>query len=104
MSVFRKIRQRILTPPMSAASVARRGFYAKSPAAVLLLETIGQSFLTGYGYAAGSATVAETEGMLETVPRYFRGFAYEGAAMGFAMLDGLRLASGNRLSTFIGGR
>jgi hypothetical protein len=102
VTVFRKLRQRILTPPMSAASVAKRGFYAKNSDAVALLETIGRSFLTGYGHAVGSRTLAEAQSQLEAVPRRFRGFAYEGAAMGYAVLDGLGPGR-RRLPEFLAG-
>jgi hypothetical protein len=41
---------------------------------------------------------------LETVPTPFRGFAYEGAAMGFAIRDGLPGGRGNNVAEFLAGR
>jgi len=73
----------------------------------MLLETIGQSFLTGYRYAVGSPTIADARANLETISRRFRGFAYEGAAMGYAVLDGLRIGRRNAardlVPTFLAG-
>ena len=103
MTIFGKLRQRILTPSESTATVAKRGFYAKSSEAVALLETIGRSFLSGYRYAVGARTIIDAESDLETVPRRFRGFAYEGAAMGYAVLDGTGLGGRRNISTFMDG-
>lgn len=107
MAMLRRLRQLILTPPVSVTRIARRGFHAKGPDAVVLLETIGQSFLTGYRYAVGSPTIADARAHLETISRRFRGFAYEGAAMGYAVLDGLRIgrraAARDLVPTFLAG-
>jgi hypothetical protein len=46
-------------------------------------------FLTGYAYAAEAKYVEDAVENLEQLPVRFRGFAYEGAGMGFAMRDGL---------------
>lgn len=88
---------------MSAASVAKRGFYAKCTDSVALLETIGHSFLTGYGFAVGSRGIEEAQSRLAAIPSQFRGFAYEGAAMGYAMLAGLGLAGRRQLTSFLAG-
>lgn len=69
-----------------------------------MLETVGRSFLTGYAYAAEAATVAEAEERLEGVPTRFRGFAYEGAAMGFAVREGLPIGGRGMVSEFLAGR
>lgn len=93
-SGWRALRRRILTPSMSEASLAVRGFHAKSPAARDMLESVGETFLTGYSYAAEARIPAEAEARLEQVPWQMRGFAYEGAGMGFAVRDGLPLGGG----------
>ncbi|MFD1051997.1 DUF1702 family protein, partial [Kibdelosporangium lantanae] len=84
---WRALRRRIITPSDTAALLDVRGFHKKNPAAQELLETVGKTFLRGYAYAAEASGVAQAEENLETVPRRFRGFAYEGAAMGYAMRD-----------------
>lgn len=100
---WRALRRRILTPSTSEASLSVRGFHVKSPAARELLETVGETFLTGYAYAAEARVPAEAEQRLEKLPRQFRGFAYEGAGMGFAMRDGLPFG-GRNLSRFLEGK
>lgn len=88
-SIWRKARRRVLTPSMSETKLATRGFHEKSPEATVLLETVGEMFLTGYAYAAEAKYVEDAVENLEQLPVRFRGFAYEGAGMGFAMRDGL---------------
>jgi hypothetical protein len=97
------LRRRILTPNVSATKLDVRGFHRKSPAAAEQLEAVGASFLVGYGYAAEAATPDAATERLEQVPRPFRGFAYEGAAMGFAIRDGLPLGSHRQVEQFLAG-
>lgn len=101
---WRALRRRILTPNPSAASLDKRGFHKKSPAAQELLETIGKVFLTGYAYAVEARTFSEAEDRLEQIPTRFRGFAYEGAGMGYAMLDGLPIGGKGNVEGFLTGR
>lgn len=103
MSGLRALRRRILTPNMSATKLDVRGFNVKDAESKHLLETVGATFLTGYGDAVESRTVAECEQRLERIPERFRGFAYEGAAMGYAILDGLPLGSASHVSKFLAG-
>lgn len=102
-SGWRALRRRILTPSMKEANLSVRGFHVKDPAARTMLETIGETFLTGYAFAAEAREPAEAEERLETLPRQFRGFAYEGAGMGFAIRDGLPFG-GHHVSRFLQGR
>jgi len=103
-NVFRALRRRILTPNVSATRLDVRGFPEKNPASRELLETIGRTFLAGYAYAAEAGSTAEAEEHLEAVPTRFRGFAYEGAAMGFAVRDGLPFGSSGHTERFLAGR
>lgn len=89
---------------MSATRLDVRGFNVKSPEARDLLETIGRSFLEGYAYAAEAREPADAEAPLEQVPKRFRGFAYEGAAMGFAVRDGLPFGRDDHTERFLAGR
>jgi hypothetical protein len=104
MSVYRALRRRILTPDISATRMDVRGFHVKNAAGRELLETVGASFLAGYAYAAEARTAAEAEQHLETVPTRFRGFAYEGAAMGFAVREGLPIGGRGLVADFLAGR
>ena len=102
-SGWRALRRRIITPDVSETSLEVRGFYVKNDAAKELLETVGRSFLTGYAIAAEARTPLDAATPLEGVPRQFRGFAYEGATMAFAMLDGLPFGAPRRAETFLAG-
>lgn len=104
MSGWGALRRRILTPNVSATRLDVRGFHVKNDEARDRLETIGRMFLTGYGIAAQARTPAEAERNLERVAVRYRGFAYEGAAMAFAVRDGLPLSSGGRVAAFFSGR
>jgi hypothetical protein len=68
-----------------------------------MLETVGETFLTGYAYAAEARAPHDAEERLESIPRELRGFAYEGAGMGFAIRDGLPFG-GRNVSRFLEGR
>jgi len=97
------MRRRILTPNVSATRLDKRGFYQKNASARSLLETIGETFLTGYGCAAESRVPADVQAHLDVIPTQFRGFAYEGAAMGFAVRDALPGARAGNVATFLAG-
>jgi enediyne biosynthesis protein E3 len=101
---LRALRRRILTPNLSATKLEVRGFHEKDAASKLLLETIGATFLTGYGAAVETRTAAECEQQLERISPQFRGFGYEGAAMGYAVLDGLPVGGSKHVARFLAGR
>jgi hypothetical protein len=103
-NVWGVLRRHILTPSVSATRLAVRGFPEKNPAARELLETIGQTFLAGYAQAAAASSPVDAEEHLEAVGTEFRGFAYEGAAMGFAVRDGMPFGSGRNVERFLAGR
>jgi enediyne biosynthesis protein E3 len=102
-NVIGKVRRRILTPSMSEAKLSTRGFHEKDPAARDLLETVGTTFLTGYAFAAEARHPIDAEMGLEQIPRQFRGFAYEGAAMGFAVRDGLPFGGSRHVEQALAG-
>jgi len=103
-NVWGALRRRVLTPNDSATRLDVRGFHEKSPAARELLETVGRTFLTGYAYAAEARSPADAETPLESVPAPFRGFAYEGAGMAFAVRDGLPFGNRRHVARFLAGR
>lgn len=100
--MLRTLRRRILTPNARETRLARRGFHIKNTESKLQLETVGETFIQGYAYAVEARSAAETEEWLATVPRAYRGFAYEGAGMGATMLDALT-GSRRRLSGLLAG-
>ncbi|RST23149.1 DUF1702 family protein [Streptomyces sp. WAC04770] len=101
---IRALRRRILTPAPSSTSLEVRGFRRKNPKAQELLETVGRTFLEGYGQIAEAPHSAAAEPRLEAIPREFRGFAYEGAAMACSIMDALPGTKGQRLSGLLAGR
>lgn len=83
------VRRQVMTPSLKSTQLATRGFHVKSPESRDLLEGAGASFLTGYAIAMESGSAPEASRALDALRPSFRGFAYEGAGMGFAMRDGL---------------
>ncbi|WP_406316545.1 DUF1702 family protein [Streptosporangium sp. NBC_01639] len=100
-SSWRALRRRILTPDVADTSLEKRGFHKKSPAAKERLETVGKTFINGYAYAVEARTPADAEGPLEQLPDWLRGFAYEGAGMGLAVLDGLPFGRSDNVRRFL---
>jgi enediyne biosynthesis protein E3 len=82
---------------------ARRGFRGGGPEVRRRLEGIGSTFLQGYHAALEETRVDTLDRRLSTVEPELRGFAFEGAAMGLALLDFLTPWSGHRLRTFLEG-
>jgi enediyne biosynthesis protein E3 len=76
----------------------------KNAEAKEVLETVGRMFLAGYAYAVEAKHPLDAEEKLEQLPVRFRGFAYEGAGMGFAMLDGLPFGHSRHVDQFLEGR
>lgn len=65
------------------------------------LEEIGRTFVRGYHTALESPSSLVL--VLDAEPNEFRGFAYEGAAMGLALLDRITPWRRNRWQTFLAG-
>ncbi|MEU7531949.1 DUF1702 family protein [Saccharothrix sp. NPDC042600] len=101
---LRALRRRVLTPDLTETLMATRGFRVKDEAGKELLETIGRMFVTGYAHAAEARHPRDAEEHLERLPTRFKGFAYEGAAMAFAVLDGLPFGHSRHFEQFLAGR
>ena len=71
---------------------ARRGFTCSNPDIQNRLENIGRVFLQGYSAALQERKdqSALADSLNQIMPEH-RGFAYEGAAMALALLDGIGL-------------
>ncbi|MFC0529835.1 DUF1702 family protein [Phytohabitans kaempferiae] len=100
---IRALRRRVFTPDISETFVSTRGFHDKGPEARTVLETVGSSFLAGLSSAAGARRVTDVDADLADLPTRFRGFAYEGAAMGFALVDTLTPTRPWRSAAFLAG-
>ncbi|MGY1581094.1 DUF1702 family protein [Streptomyces sp. MN13] len=103
-STMGRLRRRLLTPSVTETLLETRGFHRKTPEAQKLLETIGSRFLEGYGHAMAAGGTAEAEEHLEAIPERFRGFAYEGAGMGYAVRDGLPGGGRDGVERLLAGR
>jgi hypothetical protein len=93
-SFLGSLRQFVLAPKLSAVTFAERGFPgARSPAATRL-EAIPQAVVCGFEWGIAGRDLWEVERRLELVDVEQRGFAYEGAAMAFAVRDAMAGGSG----------
>jgi len=97
------LRRRVLTPPISETTVATRGFHDGGPEASAILETVGATFLKGLSAAAEARRVADADVALADLAPRFKGFAYEGAGMGFALVDALTPGRPHRVAEFLAG-
>jgi enediyne biosynthesis protein E3 len=86
-SALARVRYRLFGIDAFEALFARRGFADAEPARHESLELIGRTFIAGYNSAVRSADPIAILNDWDTIPHQLRGFAFEGAAMGFAMLD-----------------
>jgi SagB-type dehydrogenase family enzyme len=87
-----RMRCRIFLPDKAEATFAKRGFTAPDATRQANIEKVGTIFLEGYEYGMAGQNLADIESSLEGVEAAFRGFAYEGCAMGLAVRDGVRPA------------
>ncbi len=102
-STLRALRRRVLTPDVSETLVATRGFHDKGPESRAVLETVGASFLAGLAAATGARRAADIDAQLVELSPRFQGFAYEGAAMGVALVDALSPGRPRRAAEFMAG-
>jgi hypothetical protein len=86
---------------VAETSLDKRGFHKKSPDAQERLETVGKTFLDGYAHAVEARVPADAEERIERLPDWLRGFAYEGAGMGLAVLDGLPFGRSDNVRRFL---
>jgi hypothetical protein len=98
-----QIRRRLFGLCLEETSYARRGFRGATDLMRKRLESIGSTFLGGYHVALEAGTPESVGNTLGAVALEMRGFAFEGAAMGFALLDRLTPWPANRLARFLAG-
>lgn len=100
VSLLGQARRRFLGLSPAEASFAKRGFIASEEKARLRLEQIGITFLSGYHAALEETGSVPLAHRLANVETDLRGFAFEGAAMGLALLDCFTPWRRDRWSTF----
>ena len=106
MSLGARLRKLVFGISPEETSFARRGFPPAEPGAQRHLEQIGRTFVQGYHAALEVIDPEDLSRRLEQqVEWQWRGFAYEGAAMGLALLDFLTPFSkkGRRWQNFLDG-
>ena len=100
VSLLGQARRRFLGLSPAEASFAKRGFLASEERSRMRLEQIGVTFLSGYHAALEETGFVSLSHRLATVETELRGFAFEGAAMGLALLDCVTPWRKDRWSTF----
>lgn len=103
MSVAGRFRKLMFGISPTEATFARRGFRADDPLVQARLERIGATFINGYLAALEAGGADHTVRRLQAVENEICGFAYEGAAMGLALLDWLTPWNGRRIRGFLAG-
>lgn len=96
-------REQLLRIDAGEASFARRRFQWQDDQVRLRLEAIGTTFLLGYNAAIEERDLSMLVKQLNSIDGEVRGFAFEGAAMGLTLLDGLAPWGRSRLPGFIAG-
>lgn len=85
-------------------SAQKRGFSFKDAAASSHLENIGISFLDGYHHSLEGNDVDFVCRSMDQKEKRYRGFSYEGAAMGMAVKDVFRLKHKRLIPGFLAGK
>ncbi len=97
-----KFRMLLMGVSLEEIRFQKHGFPLSTPQKTSYLENIAETFLTGYHQVIQTASQSAAASTLEaTVAAAVRGFAYEGAAMGFAILDLVTPWKHDRLEQFI---
>ena len=100
VSLLGKARRRFMGLSPAEATFAKRGFRAGDEQARERLEQIGVTFLSGYHAALEETEFVSLARRLSAIDAETRGFAFEGAAMGLALLDCLTPWGKDRWRTF----
>jgi hypothetical protein len=93
-SFLGSLRQFALAPKLSAVTFAERGFPGAASPSAARLEAIPQSVVCGFEWGIAARDLWDVERRVELVTEEQRGFAYEGAAMAFAVRDSMAGGSG----------
>ena len=98
-----QVRRRLFGLDPAEASFARRKFTSTDLVRQERLEKIGGVFIAGYNAAIRTADPVAIVDELEPIPTELSGFAFEGAAMGFALLDLALPWRSRRFARFLAG-
>ena len=98
-----QFRRRVLGLSEEAVDFQQRGFRGASAFMRNRLENVGGAFVAGYHLALESSSPEDLGSKLTVVDLERRGFAFEGAAMGLALLDFLTPWRRDRIGKFLRG-
>jgi hypothetical protein len=88
-TAFGSVRRLIFTPSLDEVTFARRGFPVQPTEATRRLESVPQAVVCGFEWGIDARDLWEVERRLALVDPEHRGFAYEGVAMAFTILDAM---------------
>ena len=86
-SLPQRLRRSLFGISFEETTFAKRGFYRGDRRTQEKLELVGRTFVQGYHAALEDDCFEVLVPCLQTIDAEFRGFAFEGAAMGLALLD-----------------
>ena len=102
-AILGTLRRLALTPKLRSVTFADRGFPAAGTPAAEHLESIPQSVVCGFEWGIEHRGLWDVERRLATVSPDLRGFAYEGAAMAYAVRDAMAGGKGTRTKELLEG-
>ncbi|NNC95396.1 MAG: DUF1702 family protein [Chitinophagales bacterium] len=103
MSLSTKLRMKLFGVNKSQATFKKRKFTCDDKKLQDHLEQIGFYFLDGYHFALTSESHEELKLKLETIPDFYKGFSYEGAAMGLTIMEYVPFIGNGSFSKFLDG-
>ena len=98
-----QFRRRLLALPLEETGYGRRGFRGATELMRARLDRVGAVFLLGYHAALEHGVSEALSRELNEVESEWRGFAFEGVAMGLALLDLLTPWRRRRIGAFLQG-
>jgi len=102
-SLLGPIRVRLFMPDPSETQMAGKpGWHAAGVDQLNQLERVGNTFMDGLRVGLDGTPVQAIMGRLESIDKQYRGFAYEGCAMGLAVADSLSFRP-RRVADFVAG-
>jgi enediyne biosynthesis protein E2 len=102
-AILGTLRRLALTPRLRSVTFAERGFPGADAPAAEHLESIPESVVCGFEWGIEHRALWDVERRLATVSPELRGFAYEGAAMAFAVRDAMAGGRGTRTKELLEG-
>jgi len=96
------LKRRLLGLSTLEVTAERRRFQVDCPEKQRRIEAIGSYFLKGYHAALECSHLDQLHDALSAEPPDYRGFSYEGAAMGVALLDRLLPWRTDQYAQFLG--